>query len=81
MKHRVVYTATDHGRPHRDPFLVLADVLVGDTENYTASVTGVHVNPIKKRFYADQLINTALTGEAIVLDELPFEIIYLAAST
>jgi hypothetical protein len=71
---RTVYTAGDHGRPHTDPFLVLADFLVGDSANYTASKTGVESKPIKKPWNADVLINAALSGGAFVQDELPFEI-------
>lgn len=67
---RLVYTATDHGRPHTDPFLMLADFLCGDGANdYKASLTGVEVNAIKNEKRAAQLINAALRGTINVRDD------------
>jgi hypothetical protein len=36
---RVLYTASDHGVPHADPFLTFADFLLGSQAGYQADVT------------------------------------------
>ena len=36
---RIVYTASDHGQPHRDPFLTFADFLLGSQGDYHADLT------------------------------------------
>lgn len=36
---RVIYTASDHGQAHRDPFLVFADFLLGSQGDYQADLT------------------------------------------
>jgi hypothetical protein len=71
---RVVYTATDHGRPHRDPFLMFADLLCGDGAGYKASITGVENMPIQNANRAALIINAVLDGKLQYVDNLAMEI-------
>ena len=80
VKDRLIYTAGDHGRPHRDPFLVFADFLLGSTGTYRADLTrlkgsgGGQPDGMKNTGYAKALVAIVLGTDKVVKTSLPFEI-------
>jgi hypothetical protein len=88
IKDRVLYTATDHGQPHRDPFLAFADLLVGTVDDSETGETYLSDRTGLKRTSSDgkQSKGTQKTGDAAAVIatilgvreqanlELPFEI-------
>jgi hypothetical protein len=62
---RLVYTATDHGVPRRDPLLAVSDFAFG------GSLT--ELTDVKNESMVNQIVNAAL-GNAKVVSNLPFEI-------
>ncbi len=72
VRDRIVYTAGDHGHPHRDPFLAFVDFVVGTTDTYRSDIT--ELKDTKAPNNAKHIVNTILdTKQATILD-LPFEI-------
>lgn len=89
VKDRVLYTATDHGEPHRDPFLAFADLLVGSVDKsaeggevYHSDRTGLKRKEdngkpskgVQKTPVAAAIISTVLGVQEQSKMELPFEI-------
>jgi hypothetical protein len=65
VRTRLIFTATDHGAPRRDPLLALHDFCVG------GSHTGL--KDVKKEATVVEIVNAATTGTPIGAD-LPFEV-------
>lgn len=74
VKTRAVYTATDHGRPHRNPFLVFADFLLGDSANYEASLTRANSTTLQRPKEANRMLAAALDSEKAITGGLPIEV-------
>jgi len=82
IKDRLVYTATDHGRPHRDPFLAFADFLLPNDagevyggEAYRSDLTGLKPDGVTKIDVVTDVINALLTTDVVAVNRgLPFEI-------
>ncbi len=80
---RVVFTATDHGQPHTDPFLAFADFLVGSGGDYQADITRLKREGVPKyeaKFsvqrpeFAQMVVATILGSVKAAAVNLPFEI-------
>jgi hypothetical protein len=63
----VVYTATDHGHPRRDPFLAFADLLLG-------GIGATGIKDMKSVPHAMQIINSCTLAEATPIPTQAFEI-------
>lgn len=84
VRNRTLYTASDHGQPHRDPFLAFADMLVGTKtdagtgETYYSDRTGLKRGGngvgVMNSNQAAQVIATVLGTAAVAKMNLPFEI-------
>jgi hypothetical protein len=85
VESRVLYTAGDHGQPHRDPFLAFADFLVGTVvaddpaETYYSDRTalkrtGDRPTGVFAGGNARAMLATVLGAEDVARMELPFEI-------
>lgn len=82
VRDRVVYTATDHGQPHKDPFLAFADFLLPNSpteqyggETYRADITGLKPAGVTNKDVVADVINAILNPTApAVRRGLPFEI-------
>ena len=80
---RVVYTATDHGQPHVDPFLAFADLMLPPDKKeayggttYRPDVTRLKPAGVHKPGVQMDIINAILdpTNAPVVKRGLPFEI-------
>jgi len=69
LQGRILYTAGDHGRPHADPFLALADFLLADTKEQSA--TGLKVP--KDEGFAKKLILGIVGGAQVAMVVQKFE--------
>jgi hypothetical protein len=71
--HRLVYTSSDHGRPRRNPLLVVHDALSKDASNFTG-LGGEAVNVSRTKLLARVFNASAANPQALETDTLPFEI-------
>lgn len=71
VRNRLVYTATDHGEPHRNPMLVLRDFLVGAND---LSKSRTKIKSTSNYTAVANMIAMVMLNENIATETLPFEI-------
>jgi hypothetical protein len=78
---RTIYTAGDHGQPHRDPFLAFADFMAGSfgssgTDDYRSDLTRLKKGPggVMSTEFAQAIVGTVLGSKKAAQMNLPFEI-------
>ena len=67
---RLVYTATDHGRPHRDIYLAFADFVVGTEPSMSQTGLKKTANDGVVR----HIVNTLMTGKLVIAPVQCFEV-------
>ncbi len=69
IANRIVFTATDHGFPHRDMYLAFCDFVLANTEE--KSLTGQKI--IKRDIIIRNIVNSLTTNQLTAVDTQVFE--------